>query len=363
MNLLSEIIPHISREEEFVLCYARALLNGPACARIDRLITEPLKWQRISELASQHRVGPLLYKHLKHDPQRPPIPAAVWKAIEGHAFSVAARNANCAKELARIIKLLRNENIGAMPFKGPVLAAHAYENLSVREFSDLDLLVRPEDLLRTKLLLVHHGFSSPSSESSEHIDLQVGCEFISADKEIRVEMHSLLGDAMFGEKTDLDAVWKRAVWVDVGDFPVRTLARQDLLPHLCAHGAMHHWAKLLRIVDVAETIRVEKDIDWTGLLAESRANGARRVLALGLYLAYGLLDAPVPRSVVNEVTTPEIQELAQAVGSWLFNEENRPSVGAVEETRFFLKVLERVSDRLAFSTQFLKRKLLPKRKS
>jgi hypothetical protein len=362
MNLLSEIIPQISREEEFVLCYARALMSGPARARIDRLITEPLKWRRIDELASRHRVGPLLYKHLKRDSQRPPIPTAVWKAIEGHAFSVAARNADHAKELARIIKLLRNENIGAMPFKGPVLAAHAYENLSVREFSDLDLLVRAEDLLRAKLLLVHHGFSSPSSESGD-LDTQLGCEFVSADKQTRVEMHALLGDALFGEKTDLDAVWKRAVWVDVGDFPVRTIAREDLLAHLCAQGAMHHWAKLLRIVDVAETIRVEQEIDWPALLGESRANGGWRVLALGLYLAYGLLDAPVPRTVVNKVTTPEIQELAQAVGSWLFDEENRPSAGALEETRFFLKAQERVSVRLAFSTQFLKRKLLPKRKS
>ena len=112
MNLLSEIIPQISREEEFVLCYARAFMGGPARARIDRLITAPLNWQCIDELASRHRVGPLLYKHLKHDSQRPPIPTAVWKAIEGHAFSVAARNADHAKELARIIKLLRNENIG-----------------------------------------------------------------------------------------------------------------------------------------------------------------------------------------------------------------------------------------------------------
>lgn len=357
MNLLSEIVPTIRREEEFILCYARAVMSGPARARIDRLITAPLNWRRIEELASTHRVGSLLYKHLRHDSTRPPIPAVTWKAIESHAFAVTARNAAHANELARIIKLLRSENIAALPFKGLVLGSHAYENLSLREFSDLDLLVQREDLLRAKFLLVHHGFLSPTNEKGENLETEIGSGLISADGETRVELHSALGD-----RTDLEAVFKRAVWIDVGDAPVRTIAREDLLPYLCSHGAAHHWSEVFRIVDVAEMIRVEKDIDLSALLATARTNGNWRVVALGLYLAYGLLDAPVPRNVVDEISASEIRELAQDVGSWLFHEENRPARGWAEETRFFLKAKERVSDRLAFSTQFLKRKLLPKRK-
>lgn len=363
MNLASEILPNISREEEFVLCYARGLMSGPARARIDRLITQPLNWRRIDELASRHRIRPMLYKHLRYDSQRPPIPKEVWKTIESHAFSVSARNADQAEELARVIKLLRSENIGAMPFKGPIIAARAYENLNLREFADLDLLVRPEDLLRAKLLLVHHGFSSPSDANSHHLETQLGCEFVSADKQVSVELHSSLGHEWLGQKIDLEGVWKRAVWVDIADSPVRTIAREDLLPYLCAHGAAHHWAQLFRIIDVAETVRVEHDIDWNVLLATARADRRWRLIALGLYLAYGLLDAPVPRTVVNEISAPEIQDLAEAVGSWLFNEANRPAPGTREETRFFLKTQERVTDRVVFSTQFLKRKMLSKRKS
>jgi hypothetical protein len=218
--------------------------------------------------------------------------------------------------------------------------------------------VRPEDLLRAKLLLLHHGFAAPAIQDGNDLDSQLGSQLISADGHTRVELHSSIG-----ERIDLESVFKRAVWIDVGHSPVRTIARDDLLPYLCGEGATHHWSQLFRIVDVAETIRVEKGIDLPALLATARAHGNWRVVALGLYLAYGLLDAPVPRSVVNEISAPEIQELAQAVGSWLFHEENRPAHGSAEETRFFLKAKERVSDRLACSTQFWKRKLLPKRES
>src|SRR5205085_9266199 len=142
-------------------------MSGPALARIDRLTESPLDWKRIESLATRHRIRALLYKHLKSFGQRRGIPPATWKDLEGHALSLRARNPKQANELVRIIKILRNENISALPFKGPALAAHLYGDVAFREFSDLDLLVRKKDLLRTKLLLVHNKFSSPSTANTQ----------------------------------------------------------------------------------------------------------------------------------------------------------------------------------------------------
>src|SRR5438105_13117998 len=147
MNLLKLVMPFAPREEEIILCYARTGVSGAAHARVERLISEPLNWRRIDELAARHRIRPLLYRHLKAQPKRPPIPPAIWKQIEKHAYFTVGRNLAQTYELTRILKLLRAENIQAIPFKGPVMGSRIYGNVGLREFFDLDLLVHREDLL------------------------------------------------------------------------------------------------------------------------------------------------------------------------------------------------------------------------
>jgi hypothetical protein len=363
MNLLSEIIPNITREQELLLCYARSGVSGPARARVDRIFAESVDWNRIDELAETHRVRPLLYKHLCAENRRANVPTQIWRQIESHAFAVVGRNLAQTKELVQLIKLFRSDHIGAMPFKGPVLASRIYGNLSLREFSHLDLLIRREDFLRAKLLLLHHGFTSPSAQTNhsaaDPLDAQLGCDFLSADGNTRLELQWAFIHQWLSRRIDLDALWKRATWIDLANEPLRAIAREDLLPYLCAHGAKHHWERLIWIVDVAEFVRAENDLDWNALLETARQEGNWRVLALGLYLAYGLLDAALPRTIIAEISKPEIQQLAGAVGAWIFNETNRPTRGAMEETRFYLKTKERVSDRLAYTTHLAKLTLAP----
>jgi hypothetical protein len=354
MNFLIEIIPTVTREEEFILCHARAAMSGPARARIDRLTATPIKWGRIDELAAAHHLRRLLHRHLKHDKLRPTIPPNVWRTIESHAIAVTAKNSLRSHELIRIIKLLRNENIPALPFKGPILAAQIYGDPALREFSNLDLLVRTEDLLRTKLLLVHHGFIANENVAAENLDAQLSAQFTSADGNVQLHLHThLLNDSS-------DSIWKRATWTDLAASPVRTIAREDLFPLLLAQGARHHWERLSSLVDIAEFLRANPVMNYAAILESAKTAGNWRVYALGFYLAYGLLDAPIPREILKEVSAPEVFELASNVGTWLFHEENRLQPGAMDETRFHLKSKERVTDRLAVGTQFFKRKLFKK---
>jgi hypothetical protein len=247
-----------------------------------------------------------------------------------------------------------------------VMTSRIYGNLALREFFDVHLLVHPENLLRAKLLLADRGFASPSAQNNaneaEHLDAQVGCDFVSADGKVRLEVHSSFVPKWLSYRVDVEGVWKRATWIDVAGEPIRALAREDLLPYLCAHGAEHHWERLFWIMDVAEFIRAEYDMDWNAALAAAERDGNWRIVALGLYLAYGLLDAPLPRDVVKDVSAPEIHQLARTVGTWLFNEESRPAAGELEETRFYLKAKDRVSDRLAYTTHLVKLTVSPSQK-
>ena len=46
------------------------------------------------------------------------------------------------RELARIMACLENHSVDAIPYKGPALAQAIYGDVAMRQFSDLDILIR-----------------------------------------------------------------------------------------------------------------------------------------------------------------------------------------------------------------------------
>jgi hypothetical protein len=57
------------------------------------------------------------------------------EVLRRHYERNARRNIYLAAQLALLLEALRAENIPAIPYKGPVLAALAYGDLTLREFA------------------------------------------------------------------------------------------------------------------------------------------------------------------------------------------------------------------------------------
>src|SRR4029077_3292045 len=70
-------------------------------------------------------------------------------------------NRHLTAELVRLMGLLETAGIPAVTFKGPVLAAMAYGSIELRQFSDLDILVRQTDLPRIAEILTAEGYRAP----------------------------------------------------------------------------------------------------------------------------------------------------------------------------------------------------------
>jgi len=70
-------------------------------------------------------------------------------------------NRHLTAELVRLMGLLKAAGVPAVTFKGPVLAAMAYGSIELRQFSDLDILVRQTDLPRVAEILTAERYLSP----------------------------------------------------------------------------------------------------------------------------------------------------------------------------------------------------------
>jgi hypothetical protein len=293
-------VKKISREAEFLLGCVSAYATGAKAGRVAELAVCDLDWELLVRMARWHAVAPILYRALSECPER--VPAAILDHLRGRFRANAMRNAYLASELVRITRLLKEKGVPVIAFKGPVLARAAYGDLSLREFIDLDILVRPSDLGMTRDLLFSQGYRSRYSglgEKERGFFLWWEEAFGNKDGLVCIDVHWRMNPQDFAYAPEGDVLWRRSVTVELQGGRVSTLSTSDLLLHLCVHGAKHGWRTLEWICDVAVLACRNPGLEWSNIIAEATSLGGRRLLLLGLYLAYNLLGASIPDELIS----------------------------------------------------------------
>jgi hypothetical protein len=338
-------------EAELLLCCARLTLEQAGRDRVLQLLQGRLDWAALIGLAAQHGLRPLLYRHLNAL-----APAALPKQVLVQLWvwyeRTSRHNRSMAQELLRILRLFDSNGIAAIPYKGPALAASLYGDLSLREFGDLDLLLRPRDIAPAKALLLAQGYRAeyclqPALEaallrSKAHYHFAL----VHDSSGLMVELHWMTDIDFPVEPVAEDRWWQQVGRAGMEQGEVRCFAVRELLLILCLHGSKHHWASMGWLVDVAELIRAHPRTDWDWLMAKARQLRCERRLALGLHLAQQLLDAPLPQKVREQIAgTPAIDDLSATVARMLFDPELE-AMNALETLSLDLKLYDSYRQRL-----------------
>ena len=125
--------------------------------KILSLVNEDLDWQYLLQMASRHKLKPLLYRNLNSIcPEK--VPEDILEELKDYFNINVRKNLLMTGELIKILKFLKENNINAIPYKGPVLANLAYGNISLREFGDIDILINKSDVLKTKNIMLNNGY-------------------------------------------------------------------------------------------------------------------------------------------------------------------------------------------------------------
>ncbi len=279
-------------------------MDADSAARIRSLLRDDIDWSALLQTALSHGVMPLLYRSLSSTcPDA--VPKVFLEQLRAAFYANAAHNTLLARELLKLLRLLETDGIPALPFKGPVLAASVYGNLALRQFGDLDILIREQDAERAREILLSNGYRRLTQISAAHAAAfhraRKVYELVRQDEKILVELHWAITSWTFFFPLNPAHLWERLETGSLEDTPVRTLAPEDLLLILCVHGAKHYWSRLGWICDVAELLRVHPGLKWTAILLQAKQLGGRRILFLGLFLAHVLLDAELPKEVWKEI--------------------------------------------------------------
>jgi hypothetical protein len=295
-------VPAPRPEQGLLLCCARARLGPGDRERLRDLLREGPCWGRLRALADYHGLAPLLYRHLAADGAGL-CPEGVLRPWRDAAVAVLAANMRSCAELVALVRLFRREGIGVAAFKGPVAAAAYYGHLGARTFVDLDVLVPAAQAREACAALARAGYAPhfPLRPGWDEVYLRRNCErvFDRAGPAATVDLHWGLLPPGYSFTPLAGEVWGRLESVRLGGADVPTLGPEDTLLFLCLHAAKHEWASLHWLCDVAEFLRTRPGVDWDWVRATAERGGAWRLVRVGLLLARGLLEAPVPAAALR----------------------------------------------------------------
>jgi hypothetical protein len=199
------------------------------------------------------------------------------------------------------------------------VAVSVYGDLALRQFNDLDLVVRLEHLSKSVQVMASAGFRMLPEGRPETRRVRTQfhhATFQAPDQSHYVDLHwQLAGDLEQAFSPEIEKVWSRCETLQLPHGPVSTMCREDLFLALCYHGAKHRWGLLKWLVDVAELLRGADRWDWSRI-AEMTVNrpGAGASASLAMLLAHELLGAPIPAgSATTLAATERVRHVAAAI--------------------------------------------------
>jgi hypothetical protein len=338
---------------ELLLCCARTKPAPQTDRRIRELAVEDIDWNYFFLLARRHAVVPLVYRQLKDL-----VPPEHLQTFKQHYQENSARNIILTAELCRIIKLFADSGIEAIPYKGPILSLFAYEDLALRRFVDLDVIVKREDVARARNLLLadNYTLSKPLTRSQQELLLrtQHNLQFTKDNRRLIVELHWEVAPRLFASTVQGNALWQNLVAFDLNGTTIRTFSADDLLFSLCVHGSRHLWERLGWICDVAELIS-RRTLNWPALIERATKADSERMFLLGLRLAEKLLDATLPAEVKRRCEADKrLESLTAEIVENLFNGPEHVPATSSEIFRYNLGVRKSLTARSRYVAHMLR---------
>lgn len=245
----------------------------------------PLVWHNFKSLGMEER----LPQELKQNHRR------TW-----HQNQLLFHNAS------QILHLLGDAGIEVLVLKGLALAQSIYDDCGLRPMSDMDLLVRPEQVTEATDLLMSHGWIPTGADTATFnlngiIASRHGWDFHNKGG-LELDLHwqalEQVSDAALDRK-----FWRSAVSIRYLDVSALTLNATDHLFHVCLHGTKWNRMPPLRwVADAAAIINHPvSEIQWERLVGLAR----KYQLVFNIYKSLAFLhqsfNLPIPPDVLESL--------------------------------------------------------------
>lgn len=295
------------------------------------------QWNELVASAVRERVAAALAHVVLEDDD---VPENARRELASALYNTGACNLLLYRELARVLEesATHDETSAPILLKGGALASTVYADIALRPMSDLDLLIRRDELPAWKDCLSRLGYQPASPEMAKGLAEAVHYQLAyrgGPDGDVVIELHWNLvaGDADW-RAPDVDWFWHQSVpWPGIEDLGCPgTLQLTPLanVLYLSAHAMLQHGgarARLVWLYDIHLVVERSADsIDWRHVIDQARDFRWDAAVARALERCHELFGTVVPETVVDELSRGASAEASAHVQAKANIEASRASL-------------------------------------
>ncbi|HDP70024.1 MAG TPA: hypothetical protein ENN38_04350 [Actinobacteria bacterium] len=264
---------------------------------------DEINWNGIIPLAREHGLLPLLCKATQSEKIPEDIRDMFKKEYLNFQISTLIGN----NVLLEILKALNEKKNPTIPLKGPFLAENIYSLKEIRGYTDLDLLVKENDLPTIENLLAKLNYK-PLAETPKFKWEEPYPEKVFEKKAggPPVELQwNIIGKTSYLKSSNFDVseIWNESSGGKLLGQEILQMKPEHLLIYLSLHFAItHRFERLIWLRDIAEVINFyEKSLDWDYLSKCIIKWQAKSFVYFPLLLAKNLLKANIPDEALKKI--------------------------------------------------------------
>ncbi len=306
-------------EQAAVVLICRVFVGTASPEQLNAFLKEySVDWWGLYRIIVKNRIRPVAY----HVLQSIDIPGDVKLRLKHDRLSLAINCAEHQQELLKLLDVLKQHGIYAIPYKGPALASAFYKDQTLREFVDIDLLIDPStapDLQKIIDIITPFGYHPMYNlvPGMRRVILENTCEFyfdkyVNGQRKFHIEIQWLAHHPVFElhKKLPNQRLFQNPAVLNLRNTDVEVLNTEShFVTMLLHHGLRENWNSLKYLLDLAMILQNGRP-DMKVVTAITKEYKFNKVLLSGSQLLNELLgveDNLLPASQTD--TAPYIDVL------------------------------------------------------
>lgn len=293
-------------EDEFLLSIVKDNAEGTTL-----LVEEfaPEEFKKLLTLANLHGMIPQLHKSLKTLSN---VKEKDRQTIQKHYTSILQANLLLTANLLTVTKALETHQFKYLSIKGPTLAQELYQDISMRQFSDIDLFVDEKDIYAISECIIALGYTPvlPLSllKRKKFLELDNDFSFRHDQNNVLIELHWKLFPLRHKMPLNFTTLYNSSKKLPIQNREITTLSEEDNLLYLTLHGSKHIFERYEWVYDLHQLIRNYPDLDLNKIYLKAKNKNIDVPFLLGIFMSHALFGTHIPRSLQPH-RTEHIQNL------------------------------------------------------
>ncbi len=303
------LLEKIPPEAELVLAIAKDIVYNQKNNTLSLLLqNEKINWLIFKDILSYHGLAPFAYLSFKEYISF--LPEDVSQILRATYYHSLVHLSRLQRKFLELYHAFRERNVLLVPIKGIALLDDLYPDYPIRLSSDMDILVKEEDLEEATKILEDLGYQKNLGGFKESYWRNKQYHFVFQEKELKgfspiVELHWGLDYPRYKRQL-LPDIFKRLREGTIQNNKVKLLSAEDTFIALALHQRRFGIALSLKdVCDMAILLnKFRPSFNWDYILSESKKSKVCSTIFFALYQVNFFFGVNIPEYVWEQLNLP-----------------------------------------------------------